>query len=76
MYKGKNHTRLTCFFEQMLNLSKLYFIRFAKTYLFSVCDDHLIKDDILFYRFRKDDETYMNDKDLVLFYKAQELHNG
>ena len=43
---------------------------------FAVCDDHAIKDQTLFYRFRKDDGSYLEDKDLVLFYKAQELHNG
>ncbi|XP_053394978.1 DEP domain-containing mTOR-interacting protein-like isoform X2 [Mercenaria mercenaria] len=41
-----------------------------------VCDDHEIKDEVLFYRFRRDDDTYMQDKDLSLFYRALELYNG
>lgn len=41
-----------------------------------VCDDHEIKDELLFYRFRRDDDTYMKDKDLSLFYRALELYNG
>lgn len=41
-----------------------------------VCDDHEVKDTILFYRFRRDDVTYIEDKDLVLFYQAFDLYNG
>lgn len=41
-----------------------------------VCDDHEIKDEMLFYRFRRDDDTYIEDKDLSLFYRALELYNG
>ncbi|KAL4236891.1 hypothetical protein ACF0H5_005277 [Mactra antiquata] len=41
-----------------------------------VCDDHDIKDQVLFYRFRRDDGTFTEDKDLTLFYKALELYKG
>jgi len=41
-----------------------------------VCDDHIFKDEMLFYRFRRDDETYKEDKDLTMFYTAYELYNG
>ena len=40
----------------------------------TVCDDHDIKDEVLFYRFRRDDGTYKDIKDLALFYKAREVY--
>ncbi|XP_046543457.1 DEP domain-containing mTOR-interacting protein-like isoform X2 [Haliotis rubra] len=38
-----------------------------------VCDDHSFKDEHLFYRFRRDDETYLQNKDLRAFFKGQHL---
>ncbi|XP_071119063.1 DEP domain-containing mTOR-interacting protein-like [Haliotis cracherodii] len=38
-----------------------------------VCDDHSFKDEHLFYRFRRDDDTYLQNKDLRAFFKGQHL---
>lgn len=38
-----------------------------------VCDDHTFKDDQLFYRFRRDDDTSA-DKDLTLFYTGIQIY--
>ncbi|XP_033736715.1 DEP domain-containing mTOR-interacting protein-like isoform X2 [Pecten maximus] len=38
-----------------------------------VCDDHKFKDDQLFYRFRRDDDTSA-DKDLILFYTGIRIY--
>ncbi|CAC5412954.1 DEPTOR [Mytilus coruscus] len=42
--------------------------------LHHVCDDHLFKDDMLFYRFRIDDGTHKMDMDLKMFYKGQQIY--
>ncbi|OWF38113.1 DEP domain-containing mTOR-interacting protein-like [Mizuhopecten yessoensis] len=39
-----------------------------------VCDDHKFKDDLLFYRFRRDDDTSA-DKDLTLFYTGIRIYH-
>ncbi|XP_060070351.1 DEP domain-containing mTOR-interacting protein-like [Ylistrum balloti] len=41
--------------------------------LHHVCDDHKFKDDQLFYRFRRDDDTSI-DRDLILFYTGVRLY--
>ncbi|XP_041357478.1 DEP domain-containing mTOR-interacting protein-like [Gigantopelta aegis] len=44
-----------------------------------VCDEHVFKDEYLFYRFRRDDDSYTCYKDLKSFYRgqclSQRLHN-
>ena len=42
--------------------------------LHHVCDDHIFKDDVLFYRFRIDDGTYEKDVDTKMFYKGQQIY--
>ncbi|XP_063402394.1 DEP domain-containing mTOR-interacting protein-like [Mytilus trossulus] len=42
--------------------------------LHHVCDDHLFKDDMLFYRFRIDDGTHKMDMDLKMFHKGQQIY--
>ncbi|KAH3694665.1 DEP domain-containing mTOR-interacting protein-like [Dreissena polymorpha] len=44
--------------------------------LHHVCDDHDVKDDVLYYRFRRDDDTYRQFPNLDLFYTAFTLYNG
>ncbi|XP_050402254.1 DEP domain-containing mTOR-interacting protein isoform X2 [Patella vulgata] len=39
-----------------------------------VCDDHLFKDEKLFYRFRRDDNTYSIDRDLRSFYTGLRVY--
>ncbi|KAJ8306033.1 hypothetical protein KUTeg_016578 [Tegillarca granosa] len=39
-----------------------------------ICDDHQFKDEMLFYRFRKDDKSFEEFKDLNTFYKALKLY--
>ncbi|XP_052777705.1 DEP domain-containing mTOR-interacting protein-like [Mya arenaria] len=53
-------------------------LRILKKYgvVHHVCDDHDIKDEALFYRFRKDDDTVRENADLCLFYKAYDIFNG
>lgn len=43
-------------------------------FLHHVCDDHQFKDEMLFYRFRKDDKSFEEFKDLNTFYKALKLY--
>lgn len=40
----------------------------------AVCDDHLYKDEYLFYRFRKDDGTYKEPPDTAILAKGQRLY--
>lgn len=41
----------------------------------AVCDDHDFKDDKLFYRFRKDDNTYEEPPDTLLLAKGQRIYS-
>ncbi|XP_062578609.1 DEP domain-containing mTOR-interacting protein-like [Saccostrea cucullata] len=41
-----------------------------------VCDDHKFKDEMLFYRFRRDDNTIESHKDLLLFYKVLDIYHS
>ncbi|XP_048760049.1 DEP domain-containing mTOR-interacting protein-like isoform X2 [Ostrea edulis] len=41
-----------------------------------VCDDHKFKDEMLFYRFRRDDDTIRSHKDLLLFYKVLDIYHS
>ena len=40
-----------------------------------VCDDHLYKDEKLFYRFRKDDGSYVEPSDSAILAKGQRLYS-
>ena len=42
--------------------------------LVSVCDEHVFKDEYLFYRFRRDDDSYTCYQDLKYFYRGQMLN--
>ena len=39
-----------------------------------VCDDHVFKDDKLFYRFRKDDGTFEEPPDAAILAKGQRIY--
>lgn len=39
-----------------------------------VCDDHVFKDDKLFYRFRKDDGTFEEPPDTAILAKGQRIY--
>lgn len=41
-----------------------------------VCDDHNFKDELLFYRFRRDDDSIESQKDLLLFYKVLDIYHS
>ena len=41
-----------------------------------VCDDHAFKDELLFYRFRRDDGSIESQKDLLLFYKVLDIYHS
>ena len=41
----------------------------------TVCDDHLFKDEKLFYRFRKDDGSYQEPTDAAILAKGQRLYS-
>ena len=41
----------------------------------TVCDDHMFKDEKLFYRFRKDDSTYEEPPDTAILAKGQRLYS-
>lgn len=41
-----------------------------------VCDDHNFKDEQLFYRFRRDDDSIESQKDLLLFYKVLGIYHS
>lgn len=40
----------------------------------TVCDDHVFKDDKLFYRFRKDDGTFEEPPDAAILAKGQRIY--
>lgn len=40
----------------------------------TVCDDHVFKDDKLFYRFRKDDGTFEEPPDTAILAKGQRIY--
>ena len=40
-----------------------------------VCDDHAFKDQMLFYRFRRDDGSRGYDKDVQLVFQAIDIYN-
>ena len=40
-----------------------------------VCDDHVFKDQMLFYRFRQDDGSGGFDKDVQLVFQAIDIYN-
>lgn len=42
----------------------------------TVCDDHNFKDELLFYRFRRDDDSIESQKDLLLFYKVLDIYHS
>lgn len=42
---------------------------------FAVCDDHLFKDEKLFFRFRKDDGTYQEPADSPVIAKGQRIYS-
>lgn len=46
------------------------------TYIYypTVCDDHVFKDDKLFYRFRKDDGTFEEPPDTAILAKGQRIY--
>uniref|UniRef100_A0A8W8JXZ7 DEP domain-containing mTOR-interacting protein n=1 Tax=Magallana gigas TaxID=29159 RepID=A0A8W8JXZ7_MAGGI len=41
-----------------------------------LCDDHNFKDELLFYRFRRDDDSIESQKDLLLFYKVLDIYHS
>jgi len=45
-----------------------------KYYLPSVCDDHIFKNEYLFYRFRIDDGTFFVDPEYESFHQAIMVH--
>ncbi|KAK3595270.1 hypothetical protein CHS0354_010878, partial [Potamilus streckersoni] len=45
----------------------------AANMLHHVCDDHVFKDEMLFFRFKREDDSYMDDKDLKLFFIGWDL---
>ena len=44
-------------------------------YFHTVCDDHLFKDEKLFFRFRKDDGTYEEPADSAIVAKGQRIYS-
>ncbi|XP_064605370.1 DEP domain-containing mTOR-interacting protein-like [Liolophura sinensis] len=43
--------------------------------LHHVCDDHNFKDEMLFYRFRKDDRTWKHGKESQVFHRGEKIFN-
>ena len=39
-----------------------------------VCDDHRFKDEMLFYRFRRDDDTVVTNPDFAIIYKGCDIY--
>lgn len=39
-----------------------------------VCDDHQFKDEMLFYRFRRDDDTVVSNPDLAMIYRGCDIY--
>lgn len=44
-------------------------------YLLLVCDDHQFKDEMLFYRFRRDDDTVVLNPDLAVVYRGCDIYH-
>ena len=52
-----------------------YQIMHTHLYSKTVCDDHLFKDEKLFFRFRKDDGTYEEPADSAIVAKGQRIYS-
>ncbi|XP_068750320.1 DEP domain-containing mTOR-interacting protein-like isoform X1 [Montipora capricornis] len=48
-------------------------VLFENSIIHHVCDDHHFKDEMLFYRFRRDDDTVVPNSDLAVIYKGCDI---
>ena len=69
-------TIVSCSLNKILLLKTLYHPTPLLSFLLSltVVDDHHFKDEMLFYRFRRDDNTVVKNSDLDVIYKGCDIY--